>query len=1418
MFSNLQAGGGGRATGSGGGGDALGQPATAGGATAAGTATVITPSSSTASSSSNDLKHPNTDDHSIIRRPSQKKKKISNSHHQKQDSVGSAPPTSMTNSSAKPRLNRPITGGMLSLAGIMPTTSSSSSSSTTPFNQPAAFQWAQAAGIPPSVGDGALSSLATSRIVNTQEAPDYFAQQAVPSPATSSAFDMPSQQPQPPSTDINKSDPFGHMLPQTSASYMQSPIPMTNNFQIPSGALSSSSTGAGSRFSLPSSLGKLPISNAGFGGISMSARSSRQSTASSAHSIADSTNSAGPLANAGSPGAGLPQEFERFKPVEPDALAFLLSGSSSEELSETSPSPHSSMDATSISSTSASSSSSSLSAAEKVLIIDIRSSASYSSARIRSSINVCAPSTLLKRPGITVDQVEEEMLGSEGDRRRFKRWREGPRRVRAKASGHPEVGQTGMSLSRSNSRSKKSSHHSHPSHGSPSSTIASPNRPLTLATHNAPALNSSPSASQHAGAEETTLLPASTHGITKIIVLDTDTARVASAGKPATGGGGSCLVGMLRKFEAAGFAGELGWLVGGFNRFVGCKGAKEAGLIDRAPLVDREEGEDAGSEEKASSLGTTAANQRLAPFGTDMASRRSSAPNAGKLFLGGMSSSTHSLGNGSDTTANAQGDSNHRRHFLVQPRGLPLSAFNASTTTSTAANFGDKGGMSGSQTRNTNSVCANPFFDNIRQNRELAHGVTERVPMPLPSMSSTQVSALPVFLQKLTAKTEKDRAEQLAQGFFSIEQAEQKRLMGTMQQHSAESDADPRHAVSVIGPDGKPVGGNGPNSPSPSGNMRQPTQLSSSLARIDAVDRNGPAWMADALSSGDRKSETAKFPFSIAAALERGADNRYDNIWTYEHSRVQLARLRSLTDPNSNYINASFIQPAREFGCTRTYIASQAPLPTTFEHFWMMCWEQNVRVIVMVTREHEAGRIQAHRYWDATSYGRDVRLRQVGEQCFDSTGVEVHDAEAANRLASNANDEAGDGLFPTMPNPSATGKDGGPGRPVLIRRTFVLSNAAEPEEGERTLTQLQYVAWPDYTVPESPESLLRLLDEADAAQFQAEQELSAPQRAQPNNFFSHGLNGQVSKAEMKRAVGPMVVHCSAGVGRTGTFVAVDSALDAIRRQRAKAKGESLGGVWHNGKASSVNINQAQQRGGDQVTTSFAPEHRMSTGTPPATSDSKVSQVSPTSQAHQPPVTPPRPALKREHSMDLDEAPPSELKAQTVPFQFSFDPLGHRPRARTRSIEPGGSDGENDFAHGGVPSLTSGTSSPEPQSGWSAPSPLPTPLRHLDSMCLTSASPRETPLPPQDENSPMMDSTPQAMTPSIPSLSSSSSASALKAADEKDKQVEQADIIQKIVEVMREQRMSSVQTTRQFVFVYSAVLAGVLRELRADGIN
>jgi len=77
--------------------------------------------------------------------------------------------------------------------------------------------------------------------------------------------------------------------------------------------------------------------------------------------------------------------------------------------------------------------------------------------------------------------------------------------------------------------------------------------------------------------------------------------------------------------------------------------------------------------------------------------------------------------------------------------------------------------------------------------------------------------------------------------------------------------------------------------------------------------------------------------FACALARENYNKNRYPDVLPYDATRVELS--------TGEYINASYIVqgPSRDL----RYIAAQAPLPNTFNEFWLMVW-------VCVTTTHLA--------------------------------------------------------------------------------------------------------------------------------------------------------------------------------------------------------------------------------------------------------------------------------------------------------------------------------------------------------------------------------------------------------------------------------------------------------------------------------
>lgn len=63
------------------------------------------------------------------------------------------------------------------------------------------------------------------------------------------------------------------------------------------------------------------------------------------------------------------------------------------------------------------------SAAEELLILDLRVSTQYASAHLRDSLNLCIPTTLLKRPSFNVNKLAETFKDTPEQRAKFENWK-----------------------------------------------------------------------------------------------------------------------------------------------------------------------------------------------------------------------------------------------------------------------------------------------------------------------------------------------------------------------------------------------------------------------------------------------------------------------------------------------------------------------------------------------------------------------------------------------------------------------------------------------------------------------------------------------------------------------------------------------------------------------------------------------------------------------------------------------------------------------------------------------------------------------------------------------------------------------------------------------------------------------------------
>nr|AAA21728.1 tyrosine phosphatase [Xenopus laevis] len=217
--------------------------------------------------------------------------------------------------------------------------------------------------------------------------------------------------------------------------------------------------------------------------------------------------------------------------------------------------------------------------------------------------------------------------------------------------------------------------------------------------------------------------------------------------------------------------------------------------------------------------------------------------------------------------------------------------------------------------------------------------------------------------------------------------------------------------------------------------------------------------------------------FDISKKSHNQVKNRYSDVLCLDQSRVKLGLVG--TDETTDYINASFMDGYKR---KNAYIATQGPLPKTFDDFWRMVWEQKVLIIVMTTRVIERGRIKCGQYWPLEA----GRSEDTGHFIIRNIHIDLFQDFKLTH--------------------------------------FEVYNKQTDES--RSVAHYQYMSWPDFGVPKSASAMLDFRSQVKQHQAVAVQNLGMEWTGHP-------------------AGPPIVVHCSAGIGRTGTFCTLDICLSRL---------------------------------------------------------------------------------------------------------------------------------------------------------------------------------------------------------------------------------------------------------------------------------
>ncbi|KAI8425631.1 hypothetical protein MSG28_011447 [Choristoneura fumiferana] len=279
-------------------------------------------------------------------------------------------------------------------------------------------------------------------------------------------------------------------------------------------------------------------------------------------------------------------------------------------------------------------------------------------------------------------------------------------------------------------------------------------------------------------------------------------------------------------------------------------------------------------------------------------------------------------------------------------------------------------------------------------------------------------------------------------------------------------------------------------------------------------------------------------------ARENQPKNRYPDIKAYDQTRVKLSQIDGIT--GSDYINANFVMGYKladmNLYCAMVYIrmpltantglatgslrskpcfdehkkfiCAQGPTEATVNDFWRMIWEHGLELIVMLTNLEEYSKVKCSKYWPdelrgARAFG-GITVHHVAEKRYSDYIVREL------KITKQPTNSEGQ---PIVENNGVAKRNGD------CKDAESASAPTSPRENKdsntRVVRQYHFLMWKDFAAPEHPQSILRFIKRV-------------------NEAWS-GLLGR-----------PAVVHCSAGVGRTGTLVALDCLLEQLRAERRAA--------------------------------------------------------------------------------------------------------------------------------------------------------------------------------------------------------------------------------------------------------------------------
>ncbi|KAL6944990.1 hypothetical protein ACO0QE_002433 [Hanseniaspora vineae] len=408
----------------------------------------------------------------------------------------------------------------------------------------------------------------------------------------------------------------------------------------------------------------------------------------------------------------------------------------------------------------------------------------------------------------------------------------------------------------------------------------------------------------------------------------------------------------------------------------------------------------------------------------------------------------------------------------------------------------------------------NKYFSFTRPNtvNELNSSVTKSTTTNADnSVSSIQAQSqptLPSWLDFLndTSMNENDCLLQILERFQTLENLENDRLLKSMDMNREVEEVKPGSTTST----NNNITGTMYQFNYETLNTNQFYHLNTpdcrSCKNLDSADINAST------TTNNTPASTPTYVFS--QGIKYFNKNRYNNILPYEHTRVKLLAVPEnndtvpLNSPSGIYFNANHIRIPK-LNPNYQYIATQAPLPSTFDDFWQVCLAEKIEFIISLNSMDELNLKKWDQYWN-NDYLHQFHIEQVyfNDSVEDLNGCMLRVFEISQKIS----------------NACESSKNGKPQRGKIVYH-------------------LQYSNWFDSASVVSA-SIIEFMNIKNKLVNNPTAYIDYLKTFNSNSS-SYTKSNPATQSSVKHYDTPLLVLCSAGCGRTGVFITIDFLLNLL---------------------------------------------------------------------------------------------------------------------------------------------------------------------------------------------------------------------------------------------------------------------------------